>query len=146
MDISIKPMTLTDYDEAIALWKSSEGIGLNESDTRPAIALFLERNPGLSLVARDGGGRLVGAVITGHDGRRGYLYHLAVAASHRRRGIGLRLVNECLVALKKLGIPRCNIFVYADNEEGKKFWKLHNWQERPQMRMMHVRTDGGPVD
>jgi putative acetyltransferase len=136
MDLSIKAMAASDYSDALELWKESEGIGLNESDAEAAIAQYLARNPGFSLVARDAQGKMLGAVLCGHDGRRGFLYHLAVAKSHRLNGIGRKLVDQCMSELKKVGIPRCFIFIYADNEEGKAFWKRHDWEERHQMRIM----------
>ena len=125
----IKPMTLADYDEVFSLWQNSKGVGLSESDTRPAVASYLKRNRGMSFVVRDGK-RLVGAVLCGHDGRRGYLHHLAVADSHRRKGIGTKLVTRCLAELKRLDIPRCNIFLYAGNADGERFWKTSGWKTR----------------
>jgi len=136
MDCSIEPMANADFDQVIALWKTSEGVGLNESDTREAIALYLERNPGLSLVARDEPRKIIGAVLCGHDGRRGYLHHLAVAAEHRRQGIGQTLVAACLSKLGELGIQKCNIFLYADNAEGRVFWERHGWTERADLRVL----------
>src|SRR5580692_3692620 len=99
MNCTIEPMTIADFDDVTALWQKTEGVGLNESDTREAIAIFLERNPGLSLIARDGRRKIIGAVLCGHDGRRGYLHHLAVASEHRRQGIGKTLVEACLSKL-----------------------------------------------
>ena len=69
-------MTMADYPAVRSLWERTEGMGLNESDTPEAIAMFLERNPGLSLVIDSPDGEIVGAVLCGHDGRRGYLHHL----------------------------------------------------------------------
>jgi len=145
MSYTFKPMTVADYEEAVALWKITEGVGLSESDSPEAIALYLERNPGLSLAARDADDRLAGAILAGHDGRRGYLYHLAVAEGHRRRRVGITLVEKCLAALKAMGIPRCNIFIYADNEEGKKFWRRHGWEQRDELRLMQNFTGGDPA-
>lgn len=73
----IAAMRLADFDEVLALWQRTEGVGLNESDTRENIASYLQRNPGMSFVARDPDGKLIGAVLCGHEGRRGYLHHLA---------------------------------------------------------------------
>src|SRR4051794_22337560 len=101
MRSNIRPMKLTDYDQVLRLWQNSEGVGLNESDTRLAIALYLKRNRGMSFVARDGK-FLVGAVLCGHDGRRGYLHHLAVAPTHRRKGLGTKLVERCLAELQRI--------------------------------------------
>jgi N-acetylglutamate synthase len=121
MDYTIEPMTLDVYDAVVAFWRQQEGIGLNESDAREPLARFLERNPGMSLIARSSGD-IVGAVLCGHDGRRGYLHHLAVAADHRRRGLGTALVERCLASLAAAGIPKCNIFLFNDNDEGRQFW------------------------
>jgi N-acetylglutamate synthase len=129
MRCTIKPMSMADYDEVLRLWQNSEGVGLNESDTRPAIASYLRRNPRMSFVVRNGK-ELVGAVLCGHDGRRGYLHHLAVAPSARRKGIGTKLVNRCLAELKRLSIIKCNIFLFADNAEGERFWRSNGWKKR----------------
>jgi putative acetyltransferase len=114
----------------LALWRSCEGIGLNESDTREAIAAYLVRNPGLSLVATDADGVIVGAVLGGHDGRRGYLHHLAVASAHRGCGLGRALVDKTLTRLSQLGIQKCNIFLYANNAAGRAFWLREGWSLR----------------
>ena len=119
-----------DYAAVNALWQASEGVGLNESDTRAGIAAFLERNPHLSLVATDATGAIVGAVLCGHDGRRGYLHHLAVAPAHRRRGLGRALVEQCLRRLRVVGILKCNLFLYASNAAGRAFWLRHGWAAR----------------
>jgi N-acetylglutamate synthase len=128
-------MTLADYEDVLRLWQSAEGVGLNESDTRPAMGDYLKRNRGMSFVAHDGD-HLVGAVLCGHDGRRGYLHHLAVAASHRRKGVGTKLVARCLAELKKLRIPKCNIFLYADNVRGERFWRSNGWEKRADICLM----------
>lgn len=131
----LRPMTGADYDAVVRLWEATEGVGLNESDTRPAIESYLVRNPNLSFVAFDAGA-IVGAVLCGHDGRRGYLHHLAVAESHRGRGLGKGLVEACLARLRQLGIQKCNIFLYADNIAGEAFWKHNGWLDRFDLRVM----------
>jgi ribosomal protein S18 acetylase RimI-like enzyme len=78
----------------------------------------------------------VGAVLCGHDGRRGYLYHLAVALGHRQQGLGKKLVDACLEKLKRLGIQKCNIYVFDDNARGAKFWKKNGWVKRPEIRLL----------
>jgi ribosomal protein S18 acetylase RimI-like enzyme len=128
-------MTLADYDEVLHLWQNAKGMGLNESDTRAAICSYLKRNRGMSFVARDGK-LIVGAVLCGHDGRRGYLHHLAVAPSHRRKGWGTKLVGRCLAELKRLGILKCNIFLYADNVRGERFWRSNGWKKRSDLRLV----------
>jgi N-acetylglutamate synthase len=129
MAITVRAFTMDDYDAAYALWGASEGIGLSEADTRPNIAAYLDRNPGQSFVAVEDGA-LVGAVLCGNDGRRSFLHHLAVAPRHRRRGAGRLLVDAALAAQAGLGMRKCHIFVVADNEEGKRFWRREAWEER----------------
>jgi N-acetylglutamate synthase len=145
----IRPMMADDYDEVAALWQNTEGIGLDEHvDTREGIAGYLARHPGLSFVALLECGdesphsqkRIVGAVLCGDDGRRGYLHHLAVAAAWRRNGIGRALVEACLKRLASVGIPKCNIFLLADNELGKTFWKHNGWNERNDLKVLQKET------
>jgi len=95
MAIKISKFTIESYDKVHTLWKQSDGVGLGDSDSRENINLFLNRNPGMSYLA-ESGNKLVGVVLAGHDGRRGYIHHLAVAPNHRRRGVGNLLVNHCL--------------------------------------------------
>ena len=135
MPAQIAEMTAAHYDEVLYLWQQSEGVGLNESDTRECIAAYLQRNPGLSLVARSER-RVVGAVLCGHDGRRGYLHHLAVAVEHRRHGLGRLLVQTCLEKLASLGIQKCNLFVYAHNDAGQQFWTNGGWVERADLKIL----------
>src|SRR5262249_41367031 len=114
-------------DGAIDLWSRSDGIGLNESDTREALLRFLDRNPALSAVA-SATDALVGAILCGHDGRRGTIHHLAVAHPYLRHGVGTALLEYCLSKLREIDIPRCNLFLYDDNEVGRRFWERHGWQ------------------
>jgi len=124
-------MAPADYDRVFALWSATEGMGLGASDTREAIHAFLERNPGLSRVAEDSTtGALAGAVLCGHDGRRGYLHHLAVPRSLRGRGLGRALVEACLADLATLRIEKCSLFLFADNEAGRSFWLHEGWKAR----------------
>ncbi len=126
----LRRLVLADYDRVIALWKATEGMGLGESDTRVAIAAFLKRNPGLSRVIESDDKAIVGAVLCGHDGRRGYLHHLAVPLTLRKKGFGSALVEACLADLKALSIPKCNLFLFADNTYGREFWLHEGWTAR----------------
>jgi putative acetyltransferase len=127
LSVVIRELVTSDLDGAIELWSKSDGIGLNESDTRDALLRFLARNPGSSAVAMDAE-RLVGAILCGHDGRRGAIHHLAVVPAYRRKGVGSDLVEYCLKKLREAEIPRCNLFLYDDNEVGRKFWERHAWR------------------
>ncbi len=140
MNYKIEAMRIGDFEEVTALWRVTEGVGLNESDCWKSTVIFLERNRELSHVARGATGKIVGAVLCGHDGRRAYLHHLAVAKDCRRQGIGRDLVEACLAKLRPLGIHKCNIFIYADNAAGKLFWQRLGWNERVELRMMQTLT------
>ncbi len=126
----MRPLSLSDYDEVYALWDNTEGMCLGASDTRPSIEAYLLRNPGLSRVALDKNLRIIGGVLCGHDGRRGYLHHLAVAVNHRKQGIGRALVQACTQDLRALGIPKCNLFLFGDNALGREFWLHEGWEPR----------------
>jgi N-acetylglutamate synthase len=126
---TVRAMTMADYDETMALWRSCDGIGLNDSDTPERIAVYLHRNAGLSFVALQDN-RIVGAVLGGHDGRRGYLHHLAVAPGSRRHGIGRTLVERVLEGLRNQGIGKCNLFLFATNTTGRNFWLGGGWSAR----------------
>jgi ribosomal protein S18 acetylase RimI-like enzyme len=140
--VTILPMVDTDYDEVVALWTRTEGMGLDlaDADSPTAVAAYLRRNPGMSFVARDGS-RVVGAVLCGHDGRRGYLHHLAVDADYRGQGLGRALVDACLAALHDAGIGKCTIFVYADNAAGQAFWTRTGWRRRDDLCFLQIWTD-----
>ncbi|MBN1669368.1 MAG: GNAT family N-acetyltransferase [Anaerolineales bacterium] len=135
MNIEIREMTIADYETVYNLWRHTEGIGLSDADSKEGIKRFLERNPGLSFVAVDAG-QVVGAALCGHDGRRGYIHHLAVASDHRKQGIGRSLVGRVMYALMRLGIGKCHLFVFDDNKEAITFWNKVGWTERVELIMM----------
>ncbi len=135
LDIVIVAMTSEHLDDVIALWERTDGLLLSDADRPENLDRYLSRNPGLSHIAicED---RIIGAVLCGHDGRRGYLYHLAVAPEHRTQGIGRALVNACLVGLRDARILRCNLFVLDGNDDGKRFWSKGGWYDWPEIRLM----------
>lgn len=119
---------MADYDGAVALWGHVEGVEICEGDSREEIRRYLERNPGLSRVAEEGG-VIVGAVLCGHDGRRGWIYHLAVDPECRGRGTAKLLIDDCVRSLHDAGIPRSIILVAGDNPEGRAFWVRNGWED-----------------
>lgn len=137
--VSIRAMTVADYEAVIAMWQQSEGVGLSSADSREAIARYLARNPGLSQVAwveERQGPVLVGAVLCGHDGRRGFVHHLAVHPRFRRLGVGSALMDRCLQGLAAERIDKCHLFVINDNEIGRRFWSRVGWIERFELVIM----------
>ena len=140
MPIEFREFTPADYDAAVALWTETEGIVLRDVDARGPLLEYLARNRGLSMVAMDNGA-VVGAVLCGTDGRRGYLHHLAVAGSHRRRGVGRALADRCLSSLSERGIDKCHIMVFPTNTPARAFWQRLGWQERADVLVMsHLKS------
>jgi ribosomal protein S18 acetylase RimI-like enzyme len=133
--LEITPFEPTDYEEVLALWQSTEGLTLREVDSRGAIMRYLARNPGLSFVARNAG-VVVGAVLAGTDGRRGYLQHLAVAPPHRGHGLGRALVERVIGALSAVGVAKCHLMVRRENAPARAFWERLGWTERDDITLM----------
>ncbi len=127
-NIDTREFSIDDYDAAIRLWRRVEGLEIAEGDDREGLAQFLKRNRGLSRVAIDGAA-IVGVALCGHDGRRGYVYHLAVDPAYQRCGLGRRLLDECLNGLRSAGVKRVIIMVADDNQRGAEFWKRQGWEE-----------------
>ena len=126
--VTTREFVMDDYDGAIALWQRMEGVEVCEGDSRDEIAQYLRRNPGLSHVV-EADGQIVGAALCGHDGRRGWIYHLAVATTHRRQKIGQQLLEACLNGLRAAGLKRAIILVAGDNPAGHDFWLRNGWED-----------------
>jgi len=123
-------MTISDYDDVYALWQATPGMGLNDvDDSRDGIEKYLKRNPGTCFVAEQGG-CIVGAVLGGHDGRRGYICHLAVAEDCRRQGIGRVLVDAVMTAFEDEGIIKAALVVFESNRRGNDFWEKMGFASR----------------
>ncbi len=123
-------MTITDYDEVHALWMTIKGFAIRSvDDSREGVERFLKRNPTTSVVAEDDG-KIVGAILCGHDGRRGCLYHVCVHPDHRRRGIGRSMVVFAMNALKKEKISKVSLIAFTANDVGNAFWKTIGWTKR----------------
>jgi ribosomal protein S18 acetylase RimI-like enzyme len=128
--IDTREFSIGDYDAALQIWQRVEGLEIAEGDDRKSVAQFVARNPGLSRVAIDGPA-IVGVALCGHDGRRGHIYHLAVDPAYQGRGLGKRLLDECLDGLRRARIQRVIILVAVDNQRGAAFWKRCGWEELP---------------
>jgi ribosomal protein S18 acetylase RimI-like enzyme len=135
MKVEIRPLVMDTYGRVLALWRQCEGVGLSEADSPASIQAYLKRNPGMSFIAT-AGDAIVGAVLCGHDGRRGYLHHLAVHPQSRRRSVGRRLVAQCLRALQRAGIQKCHIFIFNQNQDGLAFWKSLGWTPRSDISLI----------
>ena len=128
--IDTREFSISDYDGALQVWQRVEGLEIAEGDDSEGVAQFLARNTGLSRVAIDGSA-IVGVALCGHDGRRGHIYHLAVDPAYQGRGLGKRLLDECLEGLRRTGVKRVIIMVADDNPRGRGFWRRCGWEEIP---------------
>ena len=128
--MQIRKMTIADYDEIYSLWMSCAGMGLNSlDDTKEGISKFLERNPETCFVALIDK-RIIGAIMVGTDGRRGYIYHTAVHPDFRKQGIAKALVDNALSAVENLGINKVALVVFGRNIGGNVFWEKMGFTTR----------------
>jgi N-acetylglutamate synthase len=128
--MELRRMTPDDYDRVYALWLNTPGMGLNTTDdSREGIEKYLSRNPGTCFVA-EAGGEIVGVILSGHDGRRGFIHHTAVKASERNKGIGSGLVEKAMEALEKEGIQKVALVVFGRNQIGNAFWEKRGFTRR----------------
>ena len=128
--MQVRVMTIEDYPQVYALWMSIHGFGIRTvDDSREGVEKFLKRNPATSVVAVEEG-RIVGAILCGHDGRRGCLYHVCVAEEYRMRGIGKAMVVFCMEALRAEHINKVSLIAFTKNDIANAFWKQIGWTKR----------------
>ena len=126
----IRVMTMKDYDEVFALWSKIKGFAMRSiDDSYIGVERFLKRNPNTSVVAIEDD-KIVGAILCGHDGRRGCLYHVCVDPDYRLRGIGQAMVVKCMQALKEEQISKVSLIAFSENDIGNAFWHTIGWTER----------------
>ncbi len=128
--MTIRQMAISDYEKVYALWSKTAGMGIRSlDDSKEGISKFLDRNPTTNFVAVSDD-TIIGVILCGHDGRRGYIYHAAVDIRHRGNGIGKRLVDSVIEALEKEGINKAALVVFKDNDIGNAFWDAIGFEER----------------
>ena len=128
--VTVRSMQIEDYDQVYALWMTIHGFSIRTiDDSREGVERFLKRNPGISVVA-EMDGRVVGAILCGHDGRRGCLYHVCVLEDYRMHGIGRAMVVHCMNALQQEGINKVSLIAFTKNDIGNAFWKQIGWTKR----------------
>lgn len=119
----IRTMTSGDYEKVYELWTGIKGFALRSfDDSREGVDRFLKRNPDTSVVAEEDG-RIIGTILSGHDGRQASFYHVCVASDYRGRGVGHEMVSEAVLRLKKEGINKVSLIAFCSNEVGNKFWQ-----------------------
>ncbi|MBR4093354.1 MAG: GNAT family N-acetyltransferase [Oscillospiraceae bacterium] len=128
--MEIRKMQISDYKSVYNLWLSCKGMGLNDvDDSEKGISRFLERNPETCFVAIDNN-EIMGVILCGNDGRRGYIYHTAVKSSERNNGIGTKLVDRAMKAFEDIGITKVALVVFEQNETGNIFWEKKGFTSR----------------
>ena len=126
----VRVMTIDDYDQVFQMWSKIKGFGIRSiDDSREGIERFLKRNPTTSVVAEEDG-KIVGAILCGHDGRRGCFYHVCVDEEYRMRGIGKSMVVFAMEALKEEKINKVSLIAFTKNDMGNAFWKEIGWTKR----------------
>ncbi len=140
---TLRALTPADLPAAIRLWHGTEGIGLTPDETPELLSAYLDRNPGISSVACLADGTIVGAILGGHDGRRAFLYHLAVVPSERGQGLGRQLAERATAELTRAGLAKASILVYADNAGGRAFWERLGWKARHGLDLMQLPLGDG---
>lgn len=129
-NVTIRPMMGNDYANVYKLWMTIKGFGIRSiDDSAEGVGRFLKRNPKTSMVALDGE-RVVGAILCGHDGRRGCFYHVCVHADYRKQGIGKAMAVACMRALQEEQINKVCLIAFKSNEVGNRFWKSVGWTFR----------------
>ena len=129
----IRAMTIADYERVYALWLNTPNMGLNNiDDSKDGITKYLLRNPTTCFVAEKDG-EIIGVILCGHDGRRGYVHHTAVAQDEQRSGIGASLTDAALSALEREGIIKAALVVFEKNEKGNAFWEKQGFTSRPDL-------------
>lgn len=127
---TVRTMTAEDYEGVYALWMSIKGFAIRSiDDSKEGVARFLLRNPDTSVVAVEDG-RIIGAILCGHDGRRGCLYHVCVRQECRRRGVGKAMVVFCMEKLKAEHISKVSLIAFTANDIGNAFWRRIGWTKR----------------
>lgn len=128
--MNIRLMTMDDYQAVYDLWLSCNGMGLNNiDDSKEGIQRFLRRNPDTCFVAVINN-QIVGVIMAGNDGRRGYIYHTAVSLNYGNQGIAGKLVDKAMNALYELGISKVALVVFESNEAGNAFWEKQGFSVR----------------
>ena len=128
--VQYRVMTIDDYEKVYNLWMSCKNMGFNNlDDSKEGIERFLKRNPKTSFVAEESE-RIVGIILSGHDGRRGYIYHMSVAEDYRKQGIAKNLLKKSLDALKEEGINKVALLVFNKNDIGNSFWESQGFTIR----------------
>ena len=143
--MQIRAMTIDDYEAVRDLWYSIKGFAIRSiDDSREGVEKFLNRNPGISVVAVEDD-KIVGAILCGHDGRRATFYHVCVRQEYRRRGIGKAMVVRCMEKLNEEGVNKVALIAFTVNDVGNTFWKEIGWTKRQDLNYYDFTLNEGNI-
>ena len=135
MNYEIRTMEKDDYDEVYKLWTTIHGFAMRSiDDSKEGVSRVLDRNPGLSVVAVSGG-KIIGAILVGHDGRRACFYHVCVHEDFRKHGLGRAMATEAMIRLKNEGITKVQLVAFTENQVGNSFWQAEQWVKRSDLNV-----------
>lgn len=130
-NFTLRVMQIEDYEKVYNLWMTIDGFGIRSiDDSYEGVARFLKRNPTTSVVAENEMGDVIGAILCGHDGRRGCFYHVCVHKDYRKHGIGKAMAVFCMKALQEEQINKVSLIAFKSNVVGNTFWKNTGWTFR----------------
>ncbi|MFZ1322621.1 MAG: GNAT family N-acetyltransferase [Ignavibacteria bacterium] len=130
-------MDISYFEKIKNFWETTDGIKLTIGDSKEELESYLKRNKGMSFICKNKDD-LIGTILCGHDGRRGFIYHLAVHKDYRKENIATTLIEMSLDQLRSAGIKRCMIMADEVNESGKSFWLKMNWRKRDDLKMFSI--------
>ncbi|MGN0499192.1 MAG: GNAT family N-acetyltransferase [Acutalibacteraceae bacterium] len=139
--MKIESMKISQYDEIYALWQITTKRALSDADSRENLEKYLRRNEGMSQVAIIDD-KIVGTVLAGHDGRRGFIHHMAVLPQYRRHGIARAMADAAVQKLYEDGIKKTHIFVFRDNGLGQSFWPSIGWKKCDDLTVYSFDAEG----
>jgi ribosomal protein S18 acetylase RimI-like enzyme len=136
VNVVYRALNKEDCKDVLSFWSNAPGVRLhkNGEDSVAGISAYLDRNPGFSFIA-ECDGQIVGAILCGHDGRRGYIHHLAVDSGYRRMGIGKKLLRLSVEQLKASNIKKTVLFLLKENDIGETFYKTLLWKEEDSVKI-----------
>lgn len=134
-DFTVRPYRAADETAVVALWETAFGYPEKRNRPKAVIEAYLRHGHGGLLVATDGDGHLVGTIVAGYDGHRGWLYRTAVLPSHRRQGVGRALATAALAHLKQLGCAKVNLQLHGNNDGARAFWRRVGFADEVRVSM-----------
>lgn len=137
--MKIENFTMESYELVVDLWIKS-GISVGSTDTREELERMLQRNPNLFLIGKINNS-VIGVVMGGFDGRRGYVHHLTIDPDYQRRGYGKIIMADLIEKFRKIGVHKIHLFIEKYNKDVVEFYRNLGWEIRDDLIMMSFVPD-----